>query len=71
MKAGESLDVTERGEPVARLEPLEERRDARARLIAEGRLIRGEGGLTKVPPPLPRRGRSVSRELDTVREDIV
>jgi prevent-host-death family protein len=71
VKAGESLDITERGEPVARLEPLAGRRDARSRLIAAGRLIPGDGSLGQVPPPLPARGRPLRRELDAVREDVV
>src|SRR6059058_5563637 len=66
VKDGETLVVTERNRPVAQLAPL--RRRARARLIAEGRLIPAEGPLVLNPTPLKS---SVSSEeaLDYVRGD--
>jgi prevent-host-death family protein len=70
VKAGESLEVTERGQPVARLAPLEDRRDPRTRLIGEGKLIPGRGDLAEIGPPIPAEDRSLGGELDAVREDI-
>ncbi len=55
VKAGEEFEVTERGVPVARLEPLVAADDPLARLEAEGkiRIARwGRGNLTDLPPPL-------------------
>lgn len=44
VKAGERLVVTERNRPVAVLAPLPENEDWYDRLVAEGRLIPGDGG---------------------------
>jgi prevent-host-death family protein len=54
VKAGETVEVTERGRLVALLVPPTPQQDARDRLIAEGRLIPAKkpGGLASVPPPL-------------------
>lgn len=52
VKAGESLEVTERGEPVALLTPLPERMSLRDRLIAEGKLRPGRGNWEDLGPPL-------------------
>ncbi len=53
IEAGETLEVTEHGRPVARLAPLPPRRmHALDRLIAEGRAIPGRGGnLADLGPP--------------------
>lgn len=48
---GESFEVADRGRPVAVLVPLRE--DGRARLIAEGRLRAGTGGVLALGKPLP------------------
>ncbi|HLY67071.1 MAG TPA: type II toxin-antitoxin system prevent-host-death family antitoxin [Chloroflexota bacterium] len=58
VKAGESLEVTEHNQPVARLVPLPKpEMSMRDRLIAEGRLIPGKGNLAafldKHPPLKP------------------
>jgi len=55
VKAGESIDVTERGQPVARIVPIRpmNRLD---QLVAEGKATRAEGSLTewlKEHPPTP------------------
>jgi prevent-host-death family protein len=70
--AGETLQVTERGQPVALLMPLPERRSVRDRLIAEGRLIPGKGDLLDLGPPLrvPVE-RPLSEVLDELREDRI
>jgi prevent-host-death family protein len=48
--AGERLVVTERGRPVAVLSPWAEEGDVIDRLVAEGRMRRGRGGLLAVQP---------------------
>lgn len=45
VKSGETVEVTERGRLVALLVPPDAPRDARERLIAEGRLIPSSGPL--------------------------
>lgn len=49
--AGERLEVTDRGRPVALLVPLP-RGDVLERLTAEGRLVRGRGDLLALGRPL-------------------
>jgi prevent-host-death family protein len=53
VKAGETLEVTEHGRPVARLGPLPPARmSVLERLVAEGRAIPGSGGnLAGLGPP--------------------
>lgn len=49
---GESLEVTERGRPIAVLSPIEAPDDAVTRLIARGVAIRrGRGSLADLHPP--------------------
>ncbi|WP_375425772.1 type II toxin-antitoxin system Phd/YefM family antitoxin [uncultured Friedmanniella sp.] len=45
VKAGETVEVTERGRLVALLVPPDPARSARDRLVAEGRLLPGTGRL--------------------------
>lgn len=52
VEAGETLRVTERGRPVAVLSPLPGHGTVRDRLIAEGRLLPGNGDLLDLAPPL-------------------
>jgi prevent-host-death family protein len=52
VKAGESIEVTERGQPVARLVPIREPVDVIEQLIAEGRAARPVGSLDDVPAPI-------------------
>jgi prevent-host-death family protein len=53
VEAGESLEVTARGRPVARLVPIAAR-DRIEQLIAEGRIIPASGGgHAMLAPPLP------------------
>src|SRR6266545_4115612 len=47
VERGETVEVTDRGRPVARLVPVG-RSDPRAELITSGRLARGEGDLVKL-----------------------
>lgn len=68
---GETLEVTERGRPVALLRPLPENDDPLARLEAEGRIARrATGDLLDLGPPLPSgRGKSLSEILAEMREE--
>jgi prevent-host-death family protein len=53
IRRGESFEVTERGRPVAVLQPIAAPDDAFARLAARGiRLRRGAGNLADLPPPV-------------------
>lgn len=69
VKDGETLTVTERGQPVARLTPLPERSSGLARLIAEGKVIPAQGDLLDLPPPSGPVTDDVSRALQEERED--
>ncbi len=51
--AGESFEVTDRGRPVARLEPLPPAGPGLASLVAEGRISEAVGDLLALGPPLP------------------
>jgi prevent-host-death family protein len=70
VKAGETVEVTERGVLVALLTPPRPAQTARERLIAEGRLIPAAG-----PRQFPVRhvvdGPSTQSVLDEMREDRV
>lgn len=52
VKAGETVEVTERGRLVARLVPPAPAASAREQLIAEGRLLPASGPLTLPAPVL-------------------
>lgn len=55
VKAGEALEVTERGHPVAVLAPLRDPDDPLERLRAQGRLKPAVLAWDALPPPLPAR----------------
>jgi prevent-host-death family protein len=68
---GRAYEVTERGEPVARLTPLEDRPVSTIeRLIAEGRIAPARRTWEKIPPPveLPP-GRRLSEILQEMRDE--
>jgi prevent-host-death family protein len=67
--AGETLEVTDRGHPVAVLAPLPKPANARERLIAEGRATKPVGDLLDLPPPKGRVSRRASRALQELRKD--
>jgi prevent-host-death family protein len=53
VKAGEALEVTEHGHPVATLIPRRASDDPIERMIADGRLQPAELPWESLPPPLP------------------
>ena len=66
---GESIEITDRGRPVAMLTPLSE--DPVSRLIASGDLAASEGSLADLPEPLtlPEATESPSSILARLRRD--
>ena len=73
VRRGEALEVTERGRPVAVLQPLAAPDDVFARLEARGVPVRrGTGNLADVPPPVKAElPRPLSEVLEETREDLV
>ena len=75
VKAGETLEVTARGRPVAVLAPLPQSTSVIERLRAEGRLRPARGRLEDLPPPIkvddPDIGRKLLEALDEQREDKI
>ena len=53
VKDGETLEVTERGEPVARLVPPSTGDEWWDRMIAEGKIRPAKKRLADLPPPMP------------------
>ena len=53
VESGETLEVTDRGRPVARLVPVPSAGSIGERLIASGRATEAEGDLMELGPPLP------------------
>jgi prevent-host-death family protein len=68
VKAGETVEVTERGALIARLTPPRPADSARDRLIAEGRLIPARGPL-RFPARLRVDGPDSQSVLDGLRDD--
>jgi len=52
VKRGETVEVTDRGEPVARLVPIPKQESTFDRLVAEGRIRSARGNLLDLGPPL-------------------
>jgi prevent-host-death family protein len=70
--AGETLEVTDRGRPVALLAPLPERADPIGRLAAEGRITPAIRRLEDLGPPLEiELERPLSDVLEELREDRI
>ncbi len=70
VKAGETLEVTEHGQPVARLTPNPPQRLSLVdRMIAEGRITpaKGDHRTLPVPPTIP--GRPLSEILREMRDE--
>ncbi|MDQ3688755.1 MAG: type II toxin-antitoxin system prevent-host-death family antitoxin [Chloroflexota bacterium] len=70
-EAGETIEVTDRGRPVARLAPLLPGESIIDRLIAEGKATPARGDLLDLgPPPARELGEPILSEvLDEMRED--
>lgn len=68
---GRAFEVTERGEPVARLTPLEGRPMSRIeQMIADGRITPPVREWSEIPEPLPgRRGKPLSQILQEMRDE--
>jgi prevent-host-death family protein len=68
---GRAYEVTERGEPVARLTPLDgEPRSLIDRMIAEGRISVATRSPEDLPPPLPAlKGTALSQILQVMRDE--
>lgn len=70
VKAGETLEVTEHGQTVARLTPQPpEMLSPLQRLIAEGRATAPTGRINDIPPPIKIDGVSVSKILQEMRDE--
>jgi prevent-host-death family protein len=70
--AGETLEVTDRGTPVALLTPVPERADPIGRLAADGYVTPAKGLRGDLGPPLDvELDRSLSDVLDELRGDAV
>lgn len=70
VKDGETLEVTEHGQTVARLTPQPpETLSPLQRLIAEGRATAPTGRIQDIPPPIKIEGVSVSKILQEMRDE--
>lgn len=70
VKQGETVTVTERGEPIAELRPLARRENTIERLESEGRITPARGDLLGLAPMLPPDGYPpLSGIVDELRED--
>ncbi len=69
VEAGETIEVTDRGRPIARLTPVP-KGDRYEELIASGRLVPGNGNLLDVEPVEPAPGVPLpSQILEDMRRD--
>jgi prevent-host-death family protein len=68
---GESIEITQRGRPVAMLVPLPPEDDVVERLITQGLATRPKGNLLDLPPPikLPPGAKLPSEILEELRAD--
>jgi prevent-host-death family protein len=68
---GESVEVTQRGRPVAMIVPLPQAEDVAERLVAQGLASPAKGDLSDLPPPIkPRPGSRLPSEiLEELRSD--
>jgi prevent-host-death family protein len=65
---GESIEVTDRGRPVARIVPVQST-DPYERLVADGEISVGNGRWAELDPLPPLPGRSLSDALTELRAD--
>ena len=67
---GRAYEVTERGEPVARLAPLEDRPTSLIeQMIADGRITPPSRRIDDLPPPVKLPGRPLSEILQEMRDE--
>ncbi len=68
---GESVEVTQRGRPVAMIVPLPQEDEVVERLVAQGLATPAKGDLTELPPPikLPPGSKLPSEILEELRAD--
>jgi prevent-host-death family protein len=66
--AGETIEVTDRGRPVARIVPLG-RRGVLDQMVAEGRATEAAGDLLAIKPSPAIRGKRLSQALAELRAD--
>jgi prevent-host-death family protein len=67
---GRGYEVTERGEPVARLTPLEDRPMSNyERMVADGRITPARRDILDIKPLPARKGKPVSQVLIEMREE--
>lgn len=67
---GRAYEVTERGEPVARLTPLEDRPASLIeQMIADGRITPATRSLRDLPPPVKLPGKPLSEVLQEMRDE--
>jgi prevent-host-death family protein len=73
VKRGETLEVTERGDTVAKLTPAREPQSVFERLVAEGKVRPATRRIQDLPPPvkLPPGSPSIADTLDEIREDRI
>ncbi len=69
VQAGEALEVTDRGRPVAMLVPLTRPSTAVERLVASGRASPGEGDLIELGAPSGQVAERLSEALAREREE--
>lgn len=70
VRSGETVEVTERGHPIARLVPVDSGLSLLDRLVAEGRATAPTSeGIVPVPPSLGDPKVNVADELAAARED--
>jgi len=70
VKAGEALEVTERGHAVTMLTPLPGPTTALERMVAAKRATAAAGDLLELGPPIGKRpSRRASKSLDDLRRD--
>ena len=69
LRRGERFEVTDRGQPVGLLLPLDKELSPLERLIAEGRATRPVGKLRDLPPPTGEVSTKASEALHADRED--
>jgi len=71
VRAGQTLEVTERGRPVARLMPLEQHMTAYDRLAADGKIVPATARIDDPPPPvkLPPGELTISEALEEQRAE--